>query len=65
MSVTLGISATGLYDAGDALEQVEMLNVRRTDNLLQTDKLCDGGHLATFHLDEDVLQRLRVEAVLR
>ena len=56
MSVAFGVAATRFHDASDALEQVEVLDIRRTDNLLQRDKLGDGGHLATLHLHEDILQ---------
>ena len=65
MSVALSVAATRFHDASDALEQVEVLDIGRTDNLLQTDELSDRSHLATFHLYEDVLQRLRVETILR
>ena len=56
MSVAFGVAATRFHDTGDALEQVEVLDIRRSDNLLQGDELGDGSHLAAFHLHEDVLQ---------
>ena len=65
MNVTLGVTTAWRHVASDALEQVEMLNVRRTHNLLQTDKLGDRSHLATLYLHEDILQRLWVEAIFR
>ena len=64
MSVAFGVAATRFHDAGDALEQVEMLDIRWADNLLQRDKLGDRSHLATFHLHEDIVQRLWVETIL-
>ena len=39
MGVALSVSTTGLHNTGNALEQVEVLDIRRTDNLLQTDEL--------------------------
>lgn len=42
-----------------------MLDIGRTDNFLQADELGDGCHLTAIHLNKDVLQRLRIEAILR
>ena len=63
MGVALGVSAGSLHEAGDALEQVEVLNARRSHNLLQRDELRDRSHLAAAHLHEDVVQGRGVEAV--
>ena len=42
-----------------------MLNVGRTHNLFQRDKLGDRRHTAISYLNEDIVERLRVEAILR
>ncbi len=57
MGVTLSVAATSRDVASDVLEQVEVFDIGRTDNLLQTDELRDRCHLAALHLYEDVLQR--------
>ena len=56
MSVALRVSTARRHDAGNALEQIEVLDIGRTNNLLQRYELGDGSHLATLHLYEDVLQ---------
>ena len=63
MDVALGVAGPRGHIAGDGLEEVEVLDVRGTYDLLQAYELGDRGHLAAFHLHEDVLQRLRVESV--
>ena len=63
MGVALGIAASWRDIASDALEQVEVLDVGRTNNLLQRNELGDGCHLAAPHLYEDIVQRLRVETI--
>ena len=63
MNLTLA-GAVGHDIAGDALEQVKVLDIRRTDDLLHRDELGERSHLAALHLYEDIVQRRRVEAVL-
>ena len=65
MGVSLGVSVGSLNKAGDALEEVEVLNARRTYNLLQRHKLRDRSHLSAVNPHEDVVQRRRVESVFR
>ena len=55
VGVTLSVAATSRDVATDVLEQVEVFDIGRTDNLLQTDELSDRCHLAALHLYEDVL----------
>ena len=65
MGIAFSVSTGSLYETGNALEQIEVLNARCTNDILQRDEFRDGCHLTTTHLDEDIVERRRIEAILR
>ena len=65
MHLTLTISVGSSHLTGDALEQVEVLYVRRTYYLLQRYKLRERRHIAAASLHKHIVQRCRVKSVFR
>ena len=65
MGIALRESACSHHTAGDALEQIEVVDRCRTDYFLQRDELRDGCHFSTTHANEDIVQRRGIETILR